>query len=154
MISGWLTAPPRRFGVAGVTAAPGRQPHAVGPLLRRLPMILDAGSRFLVARQDLRMVRIAPDPDAPARRALADGEARLAVEHFALTSNNITYGAFGDTMKYWQFFPAEDAAWGCIPVWGFATVVESLSQVGGLARTVERGRWSVERRRAPSAFNP
>lgn len=90
-------------------------------------MILDAGSRFLVARNDLRMVRIAPDPDAPARRALADGEVRLAVEHFALTSNNVTYGAFGDTMKYWQFFPCEDAAWGCIPVWGFATVVESLA---------------------------
>jgi len=88
-------------------------------------MILDAGSRFLVARHDLRSVRFAPDPDAPAARPLADGEARLAIQHFALTSNNVTYAAFGETMKYWQFFPSEEPAWGCIPVWGFATVVES-----------------------------
>ncbi len=96
-------------------------------MLTRLPMILDAGSRFLVARNDLRSVRIAPDPDAPALRPLAEGQVRLATAHFALTSNNITYAAFGETMKYWQFFPSEDAAWGCIPVWGFATVVESLA---------------------------
>jgi hypothetical protein len=88
-------------------------------------MVLDAGSRFLVARRDLRMVRFATDPDAPAARSLADGEARLTIDQFALTSNNITYAAFGEAMKYWQFFPTEDAAWGCIPVWGFATVSES-----------------------------
>jgi hypothetical protein len=34
-------------------------------------------------------------------------------------------------MRYWDFFPAPDAAWGCLPVWGFATVAESL--VDGLA---------------------
>ena len=99
-------------------------------------MVLDAGSRFLVARQDLRSVRIAPDPDAPAARPLAEGEARLAVEHFALTSNNITYAAFGEAMKYWQFFPTEDAAWGCIPVWGFATVTESRAEGIAVGRRV------------------
>jgi hypothetical protein len=88
-------------------------------------MVLDAGSRFLVARRDLRMVRFATDPDAPAARPLVEGEARLAVQQFALTANNITYAAFGEAMKYWQFFPTEDTAWGCIPVWGFATVTES-----------------------------
>jgi hypothetical protein len=88
-------------------------------------MVLDAGSRFLVSRRDLHAVRLAPDPDAPAARTLADGEARLAVAHFALTANNITYAAFGEAMKYWQFFPTGDAAWACVPVWGFATVVES-----------------------------
>jgi len=131
VIDGWLmngalgASPPLRNRVAGVTAARAPRGHAGVPLLRRLPMILDAGSRVLVARHDLHSVRIAPDSDAPAARPLADGQARLAVEHFALTSNNITYAAFGDAMKYWQFFPAEDAAWGCIPVWGFATVIES-----------------------------
>jgi hypothetical protein len=90
-------------------------------------MTLDAGYRLLVARHDLRAVRMAPDPDAPAARPLVDGQARLAVEHFALTANNITYGAFGEAMKYWQFFPTENVAWGCIPVWGFATVIESRS---------------------------
>lgn len=88
-------------------------------------MVLDAGSRFLVSRRDLHDVRLAPDPDAPAARALAEGEARLAVERFAFTANNVTYAAFGDAMHYWQFFPTGDAGWGCVPVWGFATVVES-----------------------------
>jgi hypothetical protein len=62
--------------------------------------------------------------------SLAPGQVRLQIDRFALTSNNITYAAFGDAMQYWQFFPVEagaDAAdWGRIPVWGFATVVESL----------------------------
>jgi hypothetical protein len=62
---------------------------------------------------------------------LVAGEARLAVDSFALTANNITYAAFGEAMKYWQFFPSGDAALGCLPVWGFATVTES--QVDGLA---------------------
>jgi hypothetical protein len=58
---------------------------------------------------------------------------RVSVENFALTSNNITYGVFGDGMRYWDFFPAlqdtgnQDTAtlWGRIPVWGFAEVIES-----------------------------
>ncbi len=94
-------------------------------------MVQDAGSRFLVARRDLRDVRVAPDPDAPAERPLAEGEARLRVAQFAFTANNITYAAFGESMHYWSFFPCEDAAWGCIPVWGFAEVTES--RAGGLA---------------------
>jgi len=57
---------------------------------------------------------------------LADGEALLAVERFALTTNNITYAVFGDAMKYWNFFPVPgDGNWGRVPVWGFAEVVES-----------------------------
>ena len=91
----------------------------------------DPGQRLLIARADISQTQIAPDPDAPASRVLQEGETRLAVAHFALTSNNITYAAFGQAMKYWQFFPAPDAAWGCLPVWGFATVMESL--VDGLA---------------------
>ena len=88
-------------------------------------MSAHTGRRLLVARQELRRTRLAPDPDAPAARALAQGEVRLAIAHFALTANNITYAAFGEAMKYWQFFPCDDAAWGCIPVWGFAEVDES-----------------------------
>lgn len=52
------------------------------------------------------------------------GEVLARVEHFALTANNITYGVAGDSIGYWQFFPAE-SPWGVIPVWGFAEVVES-----------------------------
>jgi Protein of unknown function (DUF2855) len=81
------------------------------------------GQRLFIARNDLRSLRFGPDPDAT--RPLEAGQARLALESFALTANNITYAAFGEAMKYWQFFPAPDAAWGCLPVWGFGSVVES-----------------------------
>ena len=57
--------------------------------------------------------------------ALPEGAVRLRIDAFALTSNNITYAAFGDTMNYWGFFPTADPTTGCIPVWGFANVVES-----------------------------
>ena len=84
--------------------------------------------RFQVQRNDLRVSRFVPDPDAPGARPLAEGEARLRIDSFALTSNNITYAAFGEAMKYWEFFPSGDAAWGNIPVWGFAEVVESRAE--------------------------
>ena len=57
--------------------------------------------------------------------ALADGQVRVRVDHFALTANNITYAAMGDMLEYWKFFPADEAGWGIVPVWGFAAVVES-----------------------------
>jgi hypothetical protein len=62
-----------------------------------------------------------------AHTALNDGQIRLKVEHFALTSNNLTYAVFGETMQYWGFYPV-DERWGIIPVWGFATVEESATQ--------------------------
>lgn len=46
---------------------------------------------------------------------------------FSLTANNVTYGAMGDFLKYWAFYPAQDEGWGRVPVWGFATAVESRS---------------------------
>jgi hypothetical protein len=81
----------------------------------------------LQVRQDqLASTRIVEAADAP----LAPGQVRVRVEHFAYTANNITYAAFGTAMQYWQFYPvpadADGTAWGCIPVWGFAQVVQSL----------------------------
>ena len=76
---------------------------------------------FEVEKHDLRCTRI----DKLGSVALEDGEIRLVVGSFALTSNNITYASFGDVMQYWNFFPAVDKAWGRIPVWGFADVAES-----------------------------
>jgi uncharacterized protein DUF2855 len=58
--------------------------------------------------------------------ALAQGQVRVCVERFALTSNNITYAAFGERMGYWQFFPSGEDGWGVVPVWGFGTVKQSL----------------------------
>jgi hypothetical protein len=91
----------------------------------------DTGHRLFIQRDQLPIAHLGADPDAPAARPLVAGEARLAVDSFALTANNITYAAFGEAMKYWQFFPSGNAALGCLPVWGFATVVES--QVDGLS---------------------
>ena len=85
---------------------------------------------FHVRQDQLATTRLVQTADAP----LADGQVRVRVDQFAFTSNNITYAAFGQAMQYWQFFPvpadadasAEAPAWGCIPVWGFGTVVQSL----------------------------
>ncbi len=57
--------------------------------------------------------------------SVTTGHAVLRIDAFALTANNVTYALFGDMLKYWQFFPAEDANRGRVPVWGFATVVAS-----------------------------
>jgi hypothetical protein len=83
---------------------------------------------FLVRRDDLRRCRIAESEVA----ALEAGQALLRVDTFGLTANNITYAVFGETMSYWEFFPAEEG-WGRVPVWGFATVERSE------ARGVEPG---------------
>jgi hypothetical protein len=62
----------------------------------------------------------------PQRPDPGDGEARLAVERFALTTNTISYGAFGDQLGYWRLFPAP-GEWGRIPAWGYARVIASRS---------------------------
>ena len=49
------------------------------------------------------------------------------MDSFALTANNVTYAASGDVLKYWRFFPVDDA-WGLTPVWGFGTVTESRAE--------------------------
>ncbi|GLR46613.1 hypothetical protein GCM10007925_03240 [Sphingomonas astaxanthinifaciens DSM 22298] len=79
---------------------------------------------YLVGREDLGRTRLRAEPD-PDPAALGAGEALFAIERFSLTANNITYGAFGDRMGYWRFFPSGEEGWGIIPVWGFATVTAS-----------------------------
>jgi uncharacterized protein DUF2855 len=75
---------------------------------------------FLVAKDDLHRCRVIDSPDAE----LEPGQVRLAIDSFGLTSNNITYAKFGQTMSYWDFFPAQEG-WGRVPVWGFAEVADS-----------------------------
>lgn len=76
---------------------------------------------FVVRRDDLRQTQWTDRPVA----SLGEDEARLHIDTFALTANNISYATFGDVMGYWNFFPTGDTGTGCIPVWGFGTVVES-----------------------------
>jgi hypothetical protein len=67
---------------------------------------------------DTKIVDVSPTPLAP-------GAARLKLDLFALTSNNVTYAAMGEGMLgYWDFFPAPEG-FGKVPVWGFGTVTES-----------------------------
>jgi hypothetical protein len=105
---------------AGPAVAPLRDPvHA-----RRCYAFATKGAcmrEFHVNRQDLRRARVAQTAVPP----LAAGAARLRLDLFALTSNNITYAAMGESFAgYWDFFPGPDG-WGRPPVWGFGTVVAS-----------------------------
>jgi NADPH:quinone reductase-like Zn-dependent oxidoreductase len=81
--------------------------------------------QLLIDKKDLRAVRV----DTQALEPLLPGEARLSLDLFALTANNVTYAAMGDSFRYWNFFPAPDG-FGLVPVWGFGTVAES--RVDGL----------------------
>ncbi len=81
-------------------------------------------SSFLVSKSDINRHTLKTSDTA---HLLLDGQALLKVDHFSFTANNVTYAAFGDAMKYWDFFPSEDG-WGIVPVWGFADVVESRAE--------------------------
>lgn len=55
---------------------------------------------------------------------LAANELLLRVDRLALTANNISYAATGDSLGYWGFFPAREG-WGRIPAMGWAEVIAS-----------------------------
>lgn len=79
-----------------------------------------------VDKADLRHVRAVARPSP----ALEPGEARIRIDTFGLSANNITYAVYGEVMQYWACFPGsveDGVAWGRIPVWGFGDVVESAS---------------------------
>ena len=74
-----------------------------------------------VCRSNIQDARIVDRASAP----LAAGGARLKIDLFSLTANNITYAAMGGPpLGYWDFFSAA-GEWGRSPCWGFATIVES-----------------------------
>ena len=86
---------------------------------------------FEVNREDFGVTRFVP-AHSP-QPELTPGQIRLAVERFAVTTNNITYAVAGDMLDYWGFFPT-DAPWGRLPVMGLASVADSANPdiaVGG-----------------------
>lgn len=85
----------------------------------------DADARLMTLKSSLRETRIAPNPVA---LDLAEGEVALALDRFSLTTNNITYAAYGDAIGYWKVFPTGDPAYGMMPVWGFADVAASRAE--------------------------
>ena len=75
-------------------------------------------------KSDLLKTRIIESPND----SINNDEIIVAIENFAFTTNNVTYGVAGDTIGYWQFFKTTqdlNKEWGCIPVWGFAKVIQS-----------------------------
>ena len=73
---------------------------------------------IVVGRKDLADVQVIPSAPLVA----GPGQVHVAIESYALTANNITYGIAGETMKYWDFFPAAAPGMGRLPVWGFGKV--------------------------------
>jgi len=76
---------------------------------------------FQVNKDNLSEFQIVEEP-VP---ALLPGEVLLRIETFAFSANNITYAHLGTDFRYWEFFPAANPLFGIIPVWGFASVIES-----------------------------
>ena len=73
-----------------------------------------------VRRADLSVTRVT-SAELPAPQP---GEVLFEVERFGLSANNVTYALLGDSLRYWDLFPA-GRGWGRIPVWGYLRVLAS-----------------------------
>jgi len=82
----------------------------------------DIRHRLMTRKADIGDTRIS---DIPAHGTLRDGEVVLSLDRFSLTTNNITYAAYGDALRYWTLFPTGEDGFGMMPVWGFADVTAS-----------------------------
>jgi Protein of unknown function (DUF2855) len=83
-----------------------------------------------IDRDDVSKAAIA----AEALPAPAPGQILVQLDSYAMTANNVTYavfgkpmGLFGNDQGYWDFFADRDQP-GRLPVWGFATVVDSAAE--------------------------
>ena len=83
-----------------------------------------------IDRDDIAKAALAAAAVAP----LSPGQIRVRLDSYAMTANNITYavfgkpaGLFGNDQGYWDFFAERDAP-ARLPVWGFATVIESAAE--------------------------
>jgi hypothetical protein len=92
-------------------------------------------TRVFEARRDdpLHQTRVVDEAVRPPAR----GEVLLAVERFAVASNNLTYALLGDQLGHWAPFPAASPEWGRVPAWGHAVVID-----GDPALTTPGTRWS------------
>jgi len=85
-------------------------------------------AQFQVRKDQFETCRVVGTDEAVDASLLNGGDVLLRVDRFAYTANNITYAVAGDSLGYWQFFPAlgaDSVGWGITPVWGFADVVIS-----------------------------
>ncbi len=77
-------------------------------------------TRIAVGRADIAAVEVLDESSVP----VPEGQVRLAVDVFGMSANNISYAMTGDSLGYWGHFPVDEER-GCVPVRGFADVVES-----------------------------
>jgi hypothetical protein len=84
----------------------------------------DLNRRLMTRKRDLGETLL----DAVAAPEPAAGEVVLALDRFALSTNNITYAAYGDAIGYWRVFPTGREEFGLMPVWGFADVAASRAE--------------------------
>ncbi|MET7400063.1 DUF2855 family protein [Dactylosporangium sp. NPDC005572] len=75
---------------------------------------------FEVRTDDLSRTRVTAADDGDVR----PGEVLAEIEHFGLSTNNVTYARLGRRLGYWRLFPAA-APWGRVPAWGYLRVVHS-----------------------------
>ncbi|WP_169568819.1 DUF2855 family protein [Sneathiella limimaris] len=85
--------------------------------------------QIAIEKDDIRQARLETNIPEP---TLEEGEIEVALRHYALTANNVTYATMGksfgswtDMPGYWAFFPHNDDSLGKLPVWGFAEIVRS-----------------------------
>ncbi|MEM6965256.1 MAG: DUF2855 family protein [Bacteroidota bacterium] len=86
---------------------------------------------LLVHKNEINKIKLNESPIPE----IQDGEVLLRIEKFAMTTNNITYAVVGHRIGYWNFFPAEEP-FGIVPVWGYASVVESKHDGVGVGERV------------------
>ncbi len=84
----------------------------------------DLNRRLMTRKSDLGATLL----DAVAPPEPGEGEVVLALDRFSLTTNNITYAAYGDAIGYWKVFPTVRDDYGLMPVWGFADVTASRAE--------------------------
>lgn len=119
-----------------------RRPHTTAARAAQRPGVQngappDSGLRLLIARSGL--LRWAPDPDAPALRALADGEIRLVIRRFELTGRDLERAPRCGQGRQAR---ADARDWHPLPVAGIAEIVESQAPGAPVGATV-RGRLHV-----------
>lgn len=78
-------------------------------------------TELLVLQDDPRVLRF----HSFSVNSLAAGQILIKIDKFGLTANNISYIATGKSLRYFDFFPADDKHYGKMNVWGFGTVTAS-----------------------------
>ncbi|KXS19945.1 hypothetical protein M427DRAFT_52762 [Gonapodya prolifera JEL478] len=77
-------------------------------------------------QEDVRKFKLRPLNLGP----ITQGQLMVRIDKFGVTSNNVSYLATGRSLRYFDFFPVsgeKPGQYGTMPVWGFGTVIKSLS---------------------------